>query len=265
MDDSYGLAELHEQLMYIMDDIDRVCRRHGIKYTLTGGSMLGAIRHKGFIPWDDDMDIRMLRDQFELFKKVYPEEKNKDFIIGHPCNPATYSVINPKYQIPGVIQVEETLINPFISIFPLDNAPKSKVRARMKAHALRILSGMMGKPTQYPAFPEKSKKMWNITLFAGKLFGKKRAAECFERLCLSDNNKETGLLASYTGNGKGIYPVYPKEIYLTYADFSFEDRTYMGMEKYKEYLKLFFGDDYMTPVPPEERTLKHYINQGDKK
>ena len=260
MDDDYGLAELHEQLMYIMDDIDRVCRKHGLRYTLTGGSMLGAIRHKGFIPWDDDMDIRMLRDDFEKFKVIYDKEKNKDFIIGHPCNLVTYSVINPKYTIPGLKQFGGIINCPWISIFPMDKAPKNRFAAKIKAHSLRFLSGMVGKPPQYPAFPERSKKLWNITLFAGRVFGKKRAEKLFYKLCLSDNDSNTGLLASYTGNGKGIYVTYPEAIYDRYMDFPFEDRIYMGMKEYDDYLTLFFGKDYMTPVPPEERTLKHYVN-----
>jgi len=104
MDNSYGLADLHEQLLIIMDDIDRVCRAHDIKYTIADGTLLGAIRHKGFIPWDDDMDVRMVRSEFEKFRKIYEKEKREDFIIGHPCNLAAYSVINPNYDIPGLIQ-----------------------------------------------------------------------------------------------------------------------------------------------------------------
>lgn len=97
MDNSYGLAELHEQLLLIMDDIDRVCRAHGIEYTLCGGSLIGAVRHRGFIPWDDDMDVRMTRSDFENFKKIYETEKANGLIIGHPCNLATYSIINTNY------------------------------------------------------------------------------------------------------------------------------------------------------------------------
>lgn len=258
MDDSYGLVQLHERLLLIMDDIDRVCRAHGLRYTLTGGSLLGAVRHKGFIPWDDDMDLRMNRDDFEKFKKVYESEKNKSFIIGHPCNLATYSIIDPTYSIPGVVKKSGAFDNPFISIFPMDNAPKNRYLARLKAHVLRILSGMLGRPPQYPYFPEKSRKMWDVTIFMGKIVGTENVERLFNRLCLSDNGKDTKTLASYTGNGKGIYVCYPEHVYASYIDMPFEDRIYMGLEEYDDYLTRFFGKDYMTPVPEDQRGFKHY-------
>ena len=68
------LKEFHEQLLDILLEFDRICRKHRIKYTLAYGTMLGAIRHKGFIPWDDDVDIMMDRANFDKFCKVCPRE-----------------------------------------------------------------------------------------------------------------------------------------------------------------------------------------------
>ncbi len=262
MDDSYGLVELHEQLLIIMDDIDRVCRAHNIEYTVSDGSLLGAVRHKGFIPWDDDMDVRMVREEFEKFKQVYAEEKRKDFIIGHPCNLATYSVINPNYDIPGLIKREGTIINPWVSVLPMDVAPKSVFASKMKATKMRLLSGMMGKPPQYANFSKKSRRLWDITSFMGKIFGYKRVARWYNKSCVSLNTKKTGIYASYTTNtSKFAYVRYPQEIFEGTMDMIFENRTYRGLIHYDEYLRLAYGDDYMTPIRPDLRKPQHIVKE----
>lgn len=257
MDNSYGLAELHEQLLIIMDDIDRVCRKHNIKYTLSDGTLLGAVRHKGFIPWDDDMDVRMVRDEFEKFKLVYEKEKNKDFIIGHPCNLATYSVINPTYDIPGMVQKEGTIINPWVSIFPMDNAPKNKLLSYLKATKMRLLSGMMGKPPQYANFSKQARRRWDITSFLGSVIGYKRVNKWFIKTCISNNKKSTGVYSSYTINSKGVHRRYPQCFFLEVKDFVFEDRVFKGLIMYDEYLTMAYGKDYMIPISEENRRPKH--------
>ena len=67
------LKRLQNIQLELMSEFDRVCRKHNIKYTITCGTLLGAIRHKGFIPWDNDADISMLREDYEHFKKVANE------------------------------------------------------------------------------------------------------------------------------------------------------------------------------------------------
>ena len=261
MDNSYGIAELQEQLMIILDDIDRVCRKHDIKYTLSDGTLLGAVRHKGFIPWDDDMDIRMMRSEFERFKEIYEKEKNKDFYIGHPCNPATYSVINPTYVIPGMIQKDGSINNPWVSVFPMDNAPKNELVGWLKTTKLRFLAGMMGKPPQYPLFPDKSKRLWDIASFAGGIVGHKRAEKWYHTSCISENGKDTGVLQTYAINLAATYKRFPKEMFETIEDMQFEDRTYMAITQRKEYLLIHYGDDYMT-LPPEEKRRTHFVRGG---
>ena len=262
MDDSYGLAELHEQLLIIMDDIDRVCRAHDIKYTLSDGSLLGAIRHKGFIPWDDDMDVRMVREEFEKFKVAYANEKREDFIIGHPCNLATYSVINPNYEIRGMEKRVGTIVNPWVSILPMDVAPRSEFIAKIKATKMRLLSGMMGKPPQYANFSKKSRRLWDITAFMGGIIGHKTAEKWYQKSCVSLAGKNTGVYASYTTNtAKAPYRRYPQHLFDETEDIVYENRIYKGITHYDEYLRLAYGDDYMTPISPDQRKPRHMVKE----
>lgn len=261
MDNSYGFQELHEQLLFILDDIDKVCRKHKIEYSLTDGTLLGAIRHKGFIPWDDDVDICMIRSEFDKFTDIYPKEMRKDFKIGAVCNLATYSVINPHYKIPGLEEREKTIISPWVSVFVLDNTPESLTAARIKATILRLLSGMMGKPPQYANFPRKSRIMWDITSFAGKLAGKKRVNKWFDYLCRKDNAHDTGYRSNYVVNTSYIYKRYSSVLHKEYVDLQFEDRTYRGICMADKYLTDTYGD-YMTPLPPDKRLPQHLVKNS---
>ena len=256
MDNSYGFGELHEQLLIIMDDIDRVCRKYNIEYTISDGSFLGAIRHKGFIPWDDDMDVRMVRKEFDRFIKVYETEMKEGFVIGHPCNLATYSVINTKYVIPNVEHRPGTIVNPWVSIFPMDNVPQNEKLSCLKATKMRLLSGMLGKPPQYANFSKKSRRLWDITSFLGGLLGRKNVEEWYRRSCVSIPDEKTDVYSTYAFNSDGVYKRYPKYLFESYRDYPFEDRVYRGIEKYDEYLTMTYGD-YMTPLPPEKRDPRH--------
>lgn len=77
MADKY-LEKLHREILAIMDYVDNICKENGIKYYLVGGSLLGAIRHKGFIPWDDDLDIAMPRVDLERFIKLFNKKYAND-------------------------------------------------------------------------------------------------------------------------------------------------------------------------------------------
>ena len=70
----YDLTKVHEINLKILKEIDRICRKYKIKYMLDGGTLLGAVRHKGFIPWDDDADIAFTRNNYEAFLKVVRRE-----------------------------------------------------------------------------------------------------------------------------------------------------------------------------------------------
>ena len=125
------LKKLHSLLFRIMDDVITFCEDNGLDYFLSGGTALGAIRHNGFIPWDDDVDLSMPRRSFDIFKK--------EFAIAHP----EYSVEAPntdnvgrfayiKVKMKGTVLQEliadEDDAEVFIDIFPIEYAPKSHIR-----------------------------------------------------------------------------------------------------------------------------------------
>ena len=80
----YDLTKVHEINLKILKEIDRICRKYKIKYMLDGGTLLGAVRHKGFIPWDDDADIAFTRNNYEAFLKVVRRELPDTMAGGFP-------------------------------------------------------------------------------------------------------------------------------------------------------------------------------------
>ena len=71
---TYDMSRVHEANLTILKEIDRICRKYNIRYMLDAGTLIGAVRHKGFIPWDDDADVAFTRNQYEAFMKVAPRE-----------------------------------------------------------------------------------------------------------------------------------------------------------------------------------------------
>ena len=128
--------ELKKIQVEILDYVDKFCEERNIKYSLYAGTLIGAVRHKGFIPWDDDIDIMMLRSDYERFLKELHEEKDSrykilDFRYDHSYHYAFAKVIDSKTQL------REEVIDPYdglgiyIDIFPIDVLPDNKLKIRL--------------------------------------------------------------------------------------------------------------------------------------
>lgn len=241
--------ELKEVQMNILDYVDSFCRKNGIKYTLSGGTLLGAIRHGGFIPWDDDIDIQMLRSDYEKFTKLW--NKSHD-------NP-NYELINIEsgnnkgYPF-GKIQDNRTVsyvgnlqrLGVFIDVFPLDNVEDENDFS--KRHSV-------------------VKRLFKIR---GFVFSLMRRSQChlfdrlYARLSAKINdvaNKKNGKNCPYVfemTSGLMCKKPMPRSLFKTYRDVNFENRTYMSVEDYDSYLTLTFGD-YLT-LPPENERCSHHDN-----
>ncbi len=131
--DEYGIQKLQNVILNIMVEIDSLCRKHNIDYYIIGGTALGAVRHGGFIPWDDDLDIAMTRDNYEHFCKVCKEEASQDFYFqeGGVDWPIYFSKVRLKgtyiNEFEENVFVDKEKQGIYVDIFPLDNVPNSKL------------------------------------------------------------------------------------------------------------------------------------------
>ena len=116
------LDELKATQLKIMDYVDAFCRENGIKYSLDGGTLLGAIRHKGFIPWDDDIDILMTRDEYNRFTEKWNSTSEHPYVLSNEETGNSYGYPFGKVHDPKTVTfvgpIERTGV--FIDVFPID-------------------------------------------------------------------------------------------------------------------------------------------------
>ena len=115
----------------IVEDIDRICRDNGLKYYIIGGTLLGAVRHKGFIPWDDDIDLVMYRDDYNKFISIIQSEYSEKYFLQNFYTDKHYTRYIAKVRLNGTHLTESYLDNSkshdgiYVDIFPLDYTKKN--------------------------------------------------------------------------------------------------------------------------------------------
>lgn len=257
-------------------DFDRVCRKHNIKYTILAGTMLGAVRHKGFIPWDDDADIGMLREEYEKFKEV-SKELNPDicYFQDHTTD-SGYRWGYGKLRRTGTEYVrvgQEHLkckTGIFVDVFPLDDCPKSTLGQVIQDFycfcCRKILWAEVGRVSCKGFY-----KIWYSLL---SLIPTKIAFNLLSFYTNKSRNNNENLVRTlcYTSIGKLYFkhPIkqrygLPKNWFVDCTEYDFENTKLMGSRNYDEVLTFWFGD-YMK-LPPEDQREQHsacsYIDFGN--
>ncbi len=257
-------------------DFDRVCKQHNIKYTILAGTMLGAVRHGGFIPWDDDADIGMLREEYEKFKKVTADLNPEIcYFQDHTTDP-NYRWAYGKLRRTGTEYVrvgQEHLkckTGIFVDVFPLDDCPKSTVGQMFQDFycfcCRKILWSEVGRKSCKGFL-----KVWYSLLSEIPTRVAFSLLSLYTKKSRNDNDKLVRTL-SYTSIGKLYFkhPLkqrygLPKEWFLDCKEYDFEGHKLMGSRNYDEVLSFWFGD-YMK-LPPEDQREQHsacsYIYFGD--
>ena len=236
----------------IFKEIDRICRKHGLSYYLLGGTMLGAKRHKGFIPWDDDMDVGMPREDYERFLSVASGELKDARLY--------YTGINYQYPFDFAKAVEIKDGKPlFVDIFPLDGCPK-RDSAGIERHYKKFCFLRIAKNSHFMTLKGKNplKKAIVVALRVTPLERYQRIMHTFLLKNTFDNSPCVG---NYSGHWKAN-EIMERSIYGTPTLVYFEDGYYYGVEKPDEYLTHLYGD-YMKLPPLEQRCVSHSNEKYD--
>ena len=247
-------------------EFDRVCRKHNIKYSILAGTLLGAVRHKGFIPWDDDADIGMLREEYEKFKSVISELNPEICFFQDHTTDSEYRWGYGKLRRVGTEYVrigQEHLkckTGIFVDVFPLDDCPGSIVGQMVQDFycfcCRKVLWSEVGRVVCKGFY-----RVWY------SLLSKIPTKVAFSLLSLytkksrNDNDKLVRTLC-YTSIGQLYFkhPLkqrygLPKSWFLDCAEYDFENARLMGSRDYDEVLSFWFGD-YMK-LPPEDKREQH--------
>lgn len=258
---------LHEADLEIVKKVVDLCDRYQLMYYMLGGSMLGAIRHKGFIPWDDDMDLGMPRRDYERFLELAPKELGNSLKIVNYKTDSDYH-----YYITRVLDINSKVVesrfesegkytNLSIDIFPLDGTPNNFILR--KWYCFKLMSHRAMASLHYKNVIAIKKRTWQerlllwimLKLPTEKMFNHYNQLEKCDNLL-----KEYEMFVSqYSGNMMGAYKtkeLIPTEWYGTSSFYDFEGLKLRGIKEYDKYLTQLYGD-YMQ-LPPEDQRGKHF-------
>lgn len=258
--------QMHE--LKLAKEVRRVCEILNIQYFLIGGTFLGAVRHKGFIPWDDDMDVGMMREDYECFMREAPKLLGDDFYLQNWDTDPEYPFSFGKLRLNGTVVVEKMNAGTtshkgvFLDIFPYDNVPGNVELQRRQARRVFILKKMMwikkgyGKQLQNDSF-----KMWLkyngvrfLTCFVSYDWIKKTYAHeltrynnhCTEKMFIS---------CLYSYEKSSVYRRWLENL----SEYDFENERFLAPRDYDAFLSALYGD-YMQ-LPPEEKRHTHEIQK----
>lgn len=249
------LKRLQEIEFDMLLEIKRVCNKNNIKYSLIGGTLLGAIRHKGYIPWDDDADVGMLREDYEKFRMACEIDLDAEkYYFQDDRNTEGYRWGYGKLRRKHTLFLRENQEHLkfgqeiFVDIFPLDYVPDNMLLRKVHAFRCFCIRKMLWAPVG--AVSEKNKYVKFIYRKLGKI-PKKRIYYYYYKYIIDKKKSNTVRINLFpTCNPYGFPISYFEEL----IEVEFENEIFMGSKFYDKYLKIKYGD-YMKLPPLEERKV----------
>lgn len=255
------LQHLQHIILGIAKYIDTICRNHNIQYYLMGGSCIGAVRHQGFIPWDDDMDIIMSRENYERFidvcrtqldtDKYYLQEGLKDW-------PMAFSKIRLKGT--HLHELEDDYADKekngiYVDVFCMDNVPGNKFAARIQYFFAKYYLCYQLSCRGYKNASQKKKLMIALS-FPMRI---SLVRNFVIRQTIKYNKRDTACYGFFYGRTNSRTAIIRKYVYGSPTYMKFEDTELPVPEHYHEYLTQMFGD-YMKLPPVEQQKGLHMIS-----
>lgn len=249
-------------------ELDRICRKNNIEYFLDSGTLLGAVRHKGFIPWDDDLDIGMLREDYERFLKIAPKDLEKEYFLQTWYSDENYGLPFAKIRKNNTIYMEGTAENVkahagiYIDIFPYDNYGNSKLKQGYHLSLIRRMIAVKCGYKQWREFSSSKIRAKKTLIYipirlASALFTKIFLIKKYEEIARKYNGIQTEDVFENSSANYGKW-VIDKENLAETIEMEFEGVKLRVPKGYDQYLTRIYGD-YMQLPPVEKRGSRHSV------
>ncbi|MDR0536943.1 MAG: LicD family protein [Tannerellaceae bacterium] len=262
--------ELHSLYLSMYKDIHAVCKKYNLTLMLGGGSALGAVRHQGFIPWDDDMDLMMIRNDYEKFKQIFEEELGDNYELSCPNtkneSKSYYMHVHKKgtCMIDAYFSGWEKYRGVWIEIFPMDNVPNNIILRIYKSFICRLII-FLSNSMKYSQSNNKllnKNNFYSLRKTIGRLFllmiKRQPLLNYLDKY--SQYSKDTKYLTIVSGRRHYLGEILPRTVFFPVCKKNFEGIEVNLPNDWDTYLKNLYGD-YMTPplISKREKHTNIYI------
>lgn len=262
------LKKLQGVQLEIVKEFDKICRENNLKYHIFSGTMIGAVRHKGFIPWDDDLDVSMLRDDYEKFLQIASDKlSNKYFLQNYKTDKNfvhsfTRLQKNETILMQGAWQHINMSHKIFIDIFPMDYVEPSTIKGKLQFKLLFAFKKIKAnRRTNYARFElNNSIRIKKLVQLFTKMLPMSFYNDIETKIAKMLYKNKTDMVTLLTDGEKEIYYdcMTPVEFFSMNKRFEFEGISLLGPEEYDSILTRQYGD-YMSLPKKEDRVPHHNI------
>lgn len=255
-----SVRSVQEKILYIMKHIDKLCRDNGIIYYIMGGTALGAVRHGGFIPWDDDLDIFMTPEQYNKFKSVFYKTESTEFILQEWRTDSKY-LEYAKVRMNGTTFIEEHFKDRkdmhhgiYVDIMILHKVPEKRMIQKLVYFESKFVTLYgLSQRNWVPKSKSQALVLKSLKFLPCKLM----VRIAYRHIYKYDNRKNNFKYCYWITPAKFKNGLFDKTFFEKPVDINFEDTKLLGSEKIKEYLEYRYGDYMKLPSEEQRKAAVH--------
>lgn len=266
---SIQVKEIQRVLLMLLKDVDKICRDNNLEYILIGGTAIGCVRHGGFIPWDDDVDVAMTRKDYEKFRKIVCKQYADKYRLTDAIRENNFGKNIPKLRLldtvyKTLLKVDAEDQEITADIFIIENVEDNVIGKYLHGF-LCLAMGYLLSCRRLAAKEEVFSKVYKDNDFKRRVFIGKilsfasldKWAHWNENIYSICKNHNSANVSVPTDRCHFLGEIFPRSVMCDTIDFRFEDRQFRIPKAYDQYLKKRYGN-YMQVPPPEKQVLSKY-------